>query len=114
MSDDKSGQESNDKSWIEKIALAFSTEPKTRADLGAILSIARDNEVIDDDAHEIIEGAMKVAEMQARDIMVQRPQMEVIKADAEYETTGPQDIEFRVPVKQGGSRVITYTVRYRW
>jgi magnesium and cobalt transporter len=92
MSDDKSGQESNDKSWIEKIALAFSTEPKTRADLGEILSIARDNEVIDDDAHEIIEGAMKVAEMQARDIMVQRPQMEVIKADASLQEILPQII----------------------
>ena len=90
MNDDKSGQDSSDKSWIEKIALAFSTEPKTRADLGEILSIARDNEVIDDDAHEIIEGAMKVADMQARDIMVQRPQMEVIKSDSSLQDILPQ------------------------
>ncbi|MCZ6828685.1 MAG: CBS domain-containing protein [Gammaproteobacteria bacterium] len=93
MSDDQSSQNSGDKSWVEKIALAFSTEPKTREDLGEILSSARDNEVIDDDAYGIIEGAMQVADMQARDIMVPRPQMEVIKADASLQEILPQIIQ---------------------
>jgi magnesium and cobalt transporter len=93
MNDERSSQDANDKSWIEKIALAFSTEPKTREDLGEILSIARDNEVIDDDAYGIIEGAMKVADMQARDIMVPRPQMNVIKADATLQEILPQITE---------------------
>jgi magnesium and cobalt transporter len=93
MSEDRSGPDSSDKSWLEKISLAFSSEPKTRADLGEILSIARDNEVIDDDAHGIIEGAMQVADMQARDIMVPRSQMEVIKADATLREILPQIIE---------------------
>jgi magnesium and cobalt transporter len=93
MSDDKSSQDTGDKSWIEKITLAFSTEPRTREALGEILSIARDNEVIDDDAHGIIEGAMKVADMQARDIMVPRPQMDVIRADATLQEILPQITE---------------------
>lgn len=91
MSDDRSG-ESTDKSWIEKIALAFSAEPKTREDLLEILAIARDNEVIDLDAHGIIEGAMQVSDNQARDIMVPRSQMEVIKAECTLEEILPQII----------------------
>ena len=61
MNDDRSHQDSADKSWIEKIALAFSTEPKTREDLIEILSIARDNEVIDDDVFGIIDKSWTFA-----------------------------------------------------
>ncbi len=89
MSDDRSNGES-DKSWIEKIALAFSAEPKTTQDLREIITIARENGVIDDDVQGIIEGAMQVADMQARDIMVPRPQMQVIKADASLQELLPQ------------------------
>ncbi len=93
MSDDRSSNDSGDKSWIEKIALAFSSEPKTSDDLREIIGIARENEVIDDDVQGIIEGAMAVADMQARDIMVPRPQMQVIKADASLEEILPQITE---------------------
>ena len=90
MSDDRSAVDSGDKSWIEKIALAFSSEPKTREDLSEVLAIAMHNEVIDEDARGIIEGAMKVADMQTRDIMVPRPQMEVLRADASLNDILPQ------------------------
>lgn len=90
MSDDRPNGDSADKSWIEKIALAFSSEPKTPQDLRDIIAIARENGVIDDDVQDIIKGAMQVADMQARDIMVPRPQMEVIKADATLEEILPQ------------------------
>ncbi len=92
MSDDRSGQDNQDRSWIEKIALAFSAEPKTRKDLMDILAIARDNEVIDEDAHGIIEGAMQVSDRHARDIMVPRSQMEVIRGDSSLEEILPQII----------------------
>ena len=42
MNDTRS-TETNDKSWIEKIALAFSSEPKTREDLSEIFDIALDS-----------------------------------------------------------------------
>lgn len=93
MSEDRSSSDSGDKSWIEKIATAFSAEPKTRKDLTAVLDIARDNEVIDDDAQNIIEGAMQVADMQVRDIMVPRSQMQVIKAECILDEILPQIIE---------------------
>jgi len=92
MSEDRSGNDSGDKSWIEKISTLFSSEPKTRQDLADILNIARDNEVIDDDVQSIIRGALQVADMQVRDIMIPRSQMEVIKADASLRDILPQII----------------------
>jgi magnesium and cobalt transporter len=88
MSEDRSSSEASEraeKGWLEKIALAFSSEPKTREALSEVLEVARDNEVIDDDAQSIIEGAMQVADLQARDIMVPRSQMQVIKAETSME-----------------------------
>jgi magnesium and cobalt transporter len=93
MTEDRSGNDSGDKSWIEKIATAFSSEPKTRQELSEVMDIARDNEVIDDDAQSIIAGALQVADMQVRDIMVQRSQMEVIKAGVSLQEILPQIID---------------------
>ncbi|MBA6414345.1 CBS domain-containing protein [Parahaliea sp. F7430] len=92
MSEDRSGNESDDKSWLEKIALMFSSHPHSRHDLEDVLSIAAENEVIDQDARSIMEGAMKVSDMQARDIMVPRAQMVVIKSESTLEELLPQII----------------------
>ena len=54
--------------------------------------MAADDEVIDDDARSIIEGAMQVGDMHARDIMVPRSQMAVIKGDCSLEEILPQII----------------------
>ncbi|MCY4427823.1 MAG: CBS domain-containing protein [Halieaceae bacterium] len=85
MSEDRSNGEEGRTSWLEKIALRLSTGPKSRRSLRDHIAAAHDNEVIDDEAQGIIEGAMRVADMQVRHIMVPRPQMEVIRADAGLE-----------------------------
>lgn len=90
--DDRPGSDSNEKSWIDKIALLFSTEPRNRGDLEDVLAVAAENEVIDEDARSIMEGAMQVSDMQARDIMIPRGQMVVIKAEATLEDILPQII----------------------
>lgn len=92
MSEDKSS-EPGDKSWIEKIAQAFSLEPKTRDDLLELLKVAQQNEVIDAEALSIIEGAMQVADMQAREVMVPRTQMVVVKANSSLSESLPQIIQ---------------------
>ncbi|MFT6955851.1 MAG: magnesium and cobalt transporter [Halieaceae bacterium] len=92
MSEDRFNSEPEEKSWLEKISHLFSSEPRTRADLEDVLSVAAENEVIDEDARSIIEGAMKVSDMQARDIMIPRSQMVVIKADQTLEEILPQII----------------------
>jgi len=93
VNEERSGNDAQEKGWLERLSLIFSSEPRTRQDLSDVLEIARDNEVIDDDAQSIIEGAMQVAELQARDIMIPRSQMEVIKAEASLEELLPQVIQ---------------------
>ncbi len=97
MSEDRS-HDPGDKSWIERIANAFSTEPKSRDELLDLLRAAQQSEVIDSDALTIIEGAMHVGDMQAREIMIPRPQMVVLKAEQ------PLDEMLNVIIKSAHSR----------
>lgn len=92
MSDDRASSEAGDKSWLNKIALLFSSEPRNRSDLEDVLEVAAENEVIDHDARNIMEGAMKVSDMQVRHVMVPRSQMVVIKAEQSLEDILPQII----------------------
>ena len=92
MNDERTASDASEKSWIDKITLLFSSEPRNRNDLEDVLSIAADNEVIDEDARSIMEGAMQVSDMQTRDIMIPRAQMMVIKSDCTLEEMLPQII----------------------
>jgi magnesium and cobalt transporter len=92
VSDDRNGQDGDERSWLNKIGQLFSSEPRSRRDLEDVLSVAAENEVIDEDARSIIEGAMQVSDMQARDIMIPRAQMAVIKAESSPEEILPQII----------------------
>jgi magnesium and cobalt transporter len=93
MAEDRSGQDNGDKTWLEKIADVFSGEPKSREDLHDILSKAEHDEIIDRDALKIMEGALHVGDMQAREIMIARAQMEVIQADLPLAKILPTIIE---------------------
>ena len=93
MSEDRVGQEHEEKSWLEKIADVFSGEPKSRDDLHDLLVEAEHNEIIDRDALKIMEGALHVGDMQVREIMVARAQMEVIQADEPLQNILPIIIE---------------------
>lgn len=93
MSDDRSAHESGDKTWLEKIANAFSPDPKTRDDIVDVMKVAKDNDIIDDSAFSIIEGALEVAELQVHEVMVPRSQMVVIKASAKPEEFLPAVIQ---------------------
>ena len=90
MSEEHTG--GDEKGLLGRIAQAFSSEPRSREDLHQVLTHARENHIIDEDAQSIIEGAMQVSGMQARDIMVPRPQMAVIKAASGLDEILPQII----------------------
>jgi len=92
VSEDRPGNDARDRSWFDKISLLFTSEPRNRRDLEDVLIVAAENEVIDEDARSIMEGAMQVSDMQARDIMVPRAQMRVIKAECTLEEILPQII----------------------
>ena len=65
----------------KRIKQLFRSEPKTTQDMVAMVDAASENEVIDNDARRIIAGALEVSAMHARDIMIPRTQMTVLKAD---------------------------------
>ena len=65
MSDDRSGSDPGEKSWINKFAELFTSEPRNRGDMQDVLAVAVENEIIDSDARSIMEGAMEVSDMQA-------------------------------------------------
>lgn len=90
MNDDRSGNDLEEMTWVEKIAHAFSGDIKTRKAFLSILEMANRNEVVDDDAMDIIEGALKVSDMQVRDIMIQRAHMQVVKEESTLEEFLPQ------------------------
>jgi magnesium and cobalt transporter len=93
MSDERPAQESGDKSWLEKITGIFSGDPKSRDDLHDLLVEAEQNEIIDSDALKIMEGALHVGDMQVREVIVPRAQMDVIKVDQPLDKFLPKIIE---------------------
>ncbi|OOC09325.1 MULTISPECIES: HlyC/CorC family transporter [Thioalkalivibrio] len=57
-------------------------EPHSRPELVETLRGAQDREVLDPEALTMLEGVLNVADMQVRDIMIPRAQMEVVRRDA--------------------------------
>ena len=65
-------------SLLERFSAWLAREPEDREDLLDLLRAAYERNLIDADALAMIEGVLQVSEMQARDIMVPRAQMDVI------------------------------------
>lgn len=94
MSEDRSDNDPDDKSsWIAKLSQRFNTTPKSRKDISAILKLARDNKLLDDDEYAAIEGAMEVHDIQVRDVMIPRNQMIVVDIEETPEQFLPRIIE---------------------
>lgn len=74
-----------EKTWLEKIATAFSSEPQSKDEFTLLLRSAHENNIIDQDALDIIEGALDVSDKQVREIMIPRSQMVVIQQDSSLE-----------------------------
>ena len=91
MSEDRSSNEH--KSWFNKLTQAFAHEPKNRKELLEVLRDAHQNNLLDSEALTIVEGAIQVADLQVRDIMVPRSQMISIKSDQTPKEFLPSIIE---------------------
>ena len=59
-----SNNEPEDRSWLDRLSQFLSGTPQNRADLEGLLDLAASNELIDDDAKTIMEGALSVSETQ--------------------------------------------------
>jgi len=65
-------------SLLERLSALLMREPEDREQLVALLHSAFERNLLDGDALSMIEGALQVSEMQVRDIIVPRAQMDVI------------------------------------
>lgn len=66
------------RSVLDRISAFLMREPEDREQLIELLRSAYDRNLLDAEALSMIEGVLQVSEMQARDIMVPRAQMDVI------------------------------------
>jgi magnesium and cobalt transporter len=74
---------------LERIAALLLRQPLDREQLRVLLRGAYQRNLIDAEALSIIEGAMTVSEMQVREIMIPRAQMDVIDINEPIETFIP-------------------------
>jgi magnesium and cobalt transporter len=81
------------RSWLDRLSQALHHEPKDREELLELLREARQRELLDADSLHMIEGVLEVSEMQARDIMIPRSQMDVVARDATLAEILPLVIE---------------------
>jgi hemolysin (HlyC) family protein len=65
-------------SLLERLSALLMREPEDREQLVTLLHSAYERDLLDSDALSMIEGVLQVSELQVRDIMVPRPQMDVI------------------------------------
>ncbi len=85
-------------SLIERLSAFLSREPEDREELLALLYSAYERNLLDADALSIIEGALQVSDMQVRDVMIPRAQMDCIHLDE------PMDVVAGVVIDTAHSR----------
>jgi len=79
-------------SLLERLSALILREPEDREQLISLLRSAYQRNLLDADALSIIEGALTVSEMQVRDIMIPRAQMDVIDINDPVEKFIPEII----------------------
>lgn len=93
MSDDHPSYtttEKHERSWLDKVLHAFSGEPRSRDELMEIIKDAANNHLLDQEALSIIEGALDVSSLQAREIMVPRSHIVAIRLEDSPQEYLPQ------------------------
>ncbi|WP_028454109.1 HlyC/CorC family transporter [Chitinilyticum litopenaei] len=101
--DDSSPQQQK-ASWLERLTHFLLREPENRGELIEVLHSAFERHLLDSDALAMIEGVLNVGDMQVRDVMVPRAQMDVIDIDTPPSEFIPYVIETahsRFPVVDG-------------
>jgi magnesium and cobalt transporter len=83
MSEDRSSNnKGSNKSWLERF---FSDEPESHEDIKDFLREAQIGGLLDEDALNIMEGAIHVSDMKVRDIMVPFSQVTCVQAGDQLE-----------------------------
>ena len=83
------------KTWRERIGELFAAEPADRRELLNMLQDASERQLFDGEVLNLIHGALAVAEMRTRDIMIPRSQVVTVEVDTRVEEFIPTVIESR-------------------
>lgn len=86
MSDGRQSRLTGPKSWFKQLRNRF-FEPKDQDQLIELIRSASEKHILDAEALSIVEGALSVSQMQARDIMLPRSQVVMVSRDASAEDT---------------------------
>ncbi|WP_163936958.1 CNNM family magnesium/cobalt transport protein CorC [Paraferrimonas sp. SM1919] len=73
------------KSWLDKVSQLFQGEPQSLEQLAEVITEAEQNDVISEDAREMIKGVLEVSDLKVRDIMIPRSQIVAIRKDDSIE-----------------------------
>ncbi|UXI01916.1 CNNM family magnesium/cobalt transport protein CorC [Photobacterium sp. TY1-4] len=73
------------KSFFERLGQLFQGEPQNREDLVEVFRDSEENDLIDHDTRDMLEGVMEISEMRVRDIMIPRSQMVTIERSQKLE-----------------------------
>jgi len=85
-------------SWFERLVQALSNEPADSSQLLELIRDAHQRGLLNSDTLAMMEGAMQVADMHVRDVMIPRSQMVVLEVNAAPETL------LKIIVESGHSR----------
>lgn len=67
--------------WLERFSHLWTAKPRSQRQLREVLRDAKQHDLLDEQALSMIEGALQVADMRVRDIMIPRGQMVVVEED---------------------------------
>ena len=85
MNDENNYLTKTEKSLLQRIGSFFSRNPSNSDEVADMLRSAENESIIDADALQIMEGALKVSDLQAREIMIPKSQMTLIESDFSLE-----------------------------
>jgi magnesium and cobalt transporter len=80
-------------SFLDRLTVWLSREPDNKEELTELLHAAYEKNLLDADALSMIEGVMQVSEMQVREIMIPRAQLDVVDINETPEKLLPFIIE---------------------
>ena len=85
MNDENNYLTKTEKSLLQRIGSFFSRNPSNSDEVDDMLRSAENESIIGADALQIMEGALKVSDLQAREIMIPKSQMTLIESDFSLE-----------------------------
>ncbi len=86
MSEGRSSNSQSSLTWVQRLGKGL-FEPRDQEQLIELIRSASERHILDSEALSIVEGALNVSQMQARDVMIPRSQVVMVSRDASAEET---------------------------